>query len=269
MRPPSSNAANDAGPPEYRRLLAAAKARLQLDALAPEEAIALVCQRLGVVALPEPVAQLIREKAQGHPFFSEELGHALRDAGLIQVANGVCQLVPTANLQAIAFPDTVQGAIISRIDRLHIDPAADALKVASVIGRIFPVRTLRAIYPVATDGAHFHTDLAALARLDITPIEAAEPDLSYIFKHTITQDVVYNLMLFAQRRQLHRAVAEWYEVASESAELSVLSADLTYEPAQHSKLAPYYPLLAYRWGKAGVTAKALDYLEKAGRRALA
>ncbi len=66
LRPPSSNASNDAGPPEYRQLLAAAKARLRLDALAPEEAITLVCQRLGVEALPEPVAQLIREKAQGH-----------------------------------------------------------------------------------------------------------------------------------------------------------------------------------------------------------
>ncbi len=116
--------------------------------------------------------------------------------------DGVCQIAPTADLHAIAFPDTVQGAIISRVDRLTSTQQL-TLKVASVIGRIFPVRTLRAIYPVATDGTHFHTDLAALARLDITPIEAVEPDLSYIFKHAITQDVVYNLMLFAQRRQLH------------------------------------------------------------------
>jgi tetratricopeptide (TPR) repeat protein len=221
------------------------------------------------------VAQLIREKAQGHPFFSEELAYALRDAGLIQIAGGVCQLATEANLQALAFPDTVQGAIISRVDRLTPTQQL-TLKAASVIGRAFLVRTLRAVYPVATDGARLQDDLTTLARLDITPLEAPEPDLTYIFKHAITQDVVYNLMLFAQRRQLHRAVAEWYETTFGSVEFSALSAELEPVSTQHSKLKtqnsklmPYYPLLAHHWGKAGVAAKAIDYLEKAGRSALA
>src|SRR5262249_40876741 len=163
------------------------------------------------------------------------------------------------------------GAIISRVDRLtptqHL-----TLKAASVIGRAFLVRTLRAVYPVATDGARLQDDLTALARLDITPLEAPEPDLTYSFKHAITQDVVYNLMLFAQRRQLHRAVAEWYETTFGSFEFSVLSAELMQGPTQRSelktqssKLAPYYPLLAHHWGKAGVAVKAIDYLEKSGR----
>jgi tetratricopeptide (TPR) repeat protein len=275
LRPPNSDGANGAGLPEYHQLLAAAKARLVLDALAPEEAIALVCRRLGVVALPEPVAQLIGEKAQGHPFFSEELAYALRDAGLIRVAGGVCQLAPEADLHALAFPDTVQGAIISRVDRLTATQQL-TLKAASVIGRAFLVRTLQAVYPIETDGARLQDDLAALARLDITPLEAPEPELTYIFKHAITQDVVYNLMLFAQRRYLHRAVAEWYETTFGNFEFAALSAGLAYESTQHSKLiphtsklVPYYPLLAHHWGKAGVTAKAIDYLEKAGRNALA
>lgn len=268
LRPPSTPSQ-----PEYRYLLSHALLRLQLDILAPEEAITLVCQRLGVNSLPKAVADLIHDKAHGHPFFSEELAYALRDAGLIEISNGECHLSPTADLNALTFPDTVQGAIISRIDRLTPTQQL-TLKVASVIGRVFPMRTLRAIYPIATNPSDLHADLNTLAQLNITPIEAAEPELAYIFKHAITQDVVYNLMLFAQRRQLHRAIAEWYELAFGSAEQEPTS-DSIREPAQppqhltnHLKLEPYYPLLAHHWGKAGVTSKAITYLEKAGRYAL-
>ncbi|HET9224643.1 MAG TPA: AAA family ATPase, partial [Roseiflexaceae bacterium] len=279
-------------PPEYIQLLASARAWLRLDMLTPAEAIALVCRRLGVAALPEPVAALIREKAHGHPFFSEELAYALRDAGLISVVDGVCLIAPEADLAALSFPETVQGAIISRIDRLTPTQQL-TLKVASVIGRIFPVRTLHAVYPVATDVMRLGDDLTALARLDITPQEAPEPELTYIFKHAITQEVVYDLMLFSQRRQLHRSVAEWYESTFGDSETraanlepesvvrgpsSVAEIDrqrsMNYELrttdyGQHAALAPYYPLLAHHWSKAGVAARAIDYLEKAGRNALA
>jgi tetratricopeptide (TPR) repeat protein len=234
---------------EYQQLAAAAQVRMVLDALAPDHAITLVCQRLGVAALPEPVAALIREKAQGNPFFSEELAFALRDAGLLRIDGDQCQLAPDADLRALSFPETVQGAIISRIDRLAPTQQL-TLKVASVIGRVFPVRTLEAVYPINIVLGKLSDDLATLARLDITPLDAIEPELAYSFKHAITQDVVYNLMLFAQRRQLHRAVAEWYE------------------RAYADDLAWLYPLLAYHWGKAGVVARALDYFEHAGRHAL-
>ena len=100
--------------------------------------------------------------------------------------------------------------------------------------------------------------LGGLEQLDITPLEAPEPNLSYIFKHAITQDVAYNLMLYAQRRQLHRAVAEWYE--------RVHAADL----------APFVTVLAHHWSHVldandpdpTVLAKALFYLDAASENAL-
>lgn len=248
MRPLTDPTPQHAPPDEYHQLRAAASARLQLEALAPAEAEALVCRRLGVAALPEPVAELIREKAQGNPFFSEELAYALRDAGLIRVVDGACELVPGADLRALAFPETVQAAIISRIDRLPPSQQL-ALKVASVIGRVFAFRILQGVYPLDIAQAQLADDLATLARLDITPLDTPEPELAYGFKHAITQDVVYNLMLFSQRRQIHRAVAEWYERA------------YTDEPW-------LYQLLAYHWSKADDARKALDYLEKAGSHAL-
>jgi len=223
---------------------------VQLGPLAPDDAVALACHRLRVAALPEPVAALLREKAEGHPFFSEELAYALRDSGLITIAHGVCRLASGAgDLRGLNFPDTVQGVITSRIDRLTPQQQL-ALKVASVIGRVFTYHILHDIHPIADDRPQLASDLMSLERLDITPLEMPEPELAYIFKHIITQEVAYNLMLFAQRRTLHRAIAEWHE--------QVHAGDLS----------PFYSLLAHHWSKAEVIPKAIDYLEKAGEHAL-
>jgi class 3 adenylate cyclase len=245
-RPPG-----DPPPGEYRALLTMPGAqRIRLDSLPPAETLALVCARLGVPTLPEPVAALIRDKAEGHPLFSEELAYALRDAGLLIVADGECRLAPgAADLRALTFPDNVQGVITSRIDRLTPQQQV-TLKAASVIGRVFPVRVLRDIHPIEDDKPHLVRELQTLDRLNLTLRDSPPPDLAYMFKHVITQEVAYNLMLFAQRRQLHRAVAEWYEAR------------------YANDLAPYYAILAHHWGKAEVADKTLFYLEKAGQAAL-
>ena len=245
-RPPT-----DPPPPGYTELRQLpATLHLSLETLSREDTMSLVTQRLGVVTLPEAVANLIHERAEGNPFFSEELAYALRDTGLIQIEDGVCRVAPDAgDLAMLALPDTLHGVITSRIDRLP--PAHQlTLKVASVIGRIFAFRTLRDIHPLQADRGRLAAELATLERLDMTPLHTPEPDLNYIFKHVITREVSYNLMLFAQRRELHRAVAEWYE--------RTYAEDIT----------PFYPLLVHHWSKAEVPAKTLEYLEKAAEHAL-
>jgi len=84
-------------PPDYRRLRDdPATDRLPLQPLDPSDTLALVCSRLGVPSLPERVAGLIEDRAQGNPFFSEELAYALRDTGLIRIADGRCTIAPGA-----------------------------------------------------------------------------------------------------------------------------------------------------------------------------
>nr|MBA3534051.1 AAA family ATPase [Ardenticatenales bacterium] len=242
-----------AAPNDYARLLRAQDTQLvRLTSLTAEETTALVCQRLGVRELPTTVAGLITERAEGNPFFSVELAYALRDGGflLVDEASGTSQLAPhAATLQDLRLPDTVQGVVTSRIDRLP-PPQQLLLKVASVIGRVFPFRLLRDIHPVEADRVGLATHLASLEHLELTSLESPEPELAYIFKHIITQEVAYNLMLFAQRRQLHRAIAEWYE-------------------ERHADdLSSFYPLLVHHWSKAEVIGKTMEYLEKAGEQAL-
>ena len=223
---------------------------MRLGRLTIADIESLICQRLGITRLPKAVASLINEKAEGHPFFSEELAYALRDAGLIQIIDGQCHVTLTVEeLRQMDFPNTIQGIINSRIDRL--DPAQQLmLKVASVIGRLFAYRTLYDIHPLESDKPGLLNYLSNLEEFEITLLDRPEPDLAYIFKHMITQEVTYTLLLYTQRQELHQAVASWYE------------------KSYADDLSPYYPLLAYHWQRAKVTHKAIDYLEKAGEQAL-
>lgn len=249
---------NGSLPEEARQLLAATPYHLHLEPLTPEPSLELVRQRLGVRDLPRSVADLIQRTAEGHPFFSEEIAYALRDTGHIQIENGRCQVAPEAgNLASIQFPTTIEGVITARIARLTPEQQL-TVKVASVIGRIFALRALTHIYPIPAERDLVPQYVSDLDRLNITPYYASDPEVNYIFRHILSREVAYNLMLYAQRQQLHQTVAEWYEAA------------------HAANLAPIYPLLAYHWHEAAVldaandqvAAKAVEYLDKAGVQAL-
>lgn len=222
---------------------------VRLDLMSQADIERLVCQRLKVNRLPEQVMELVLSKAEGHPFFSEELASSLHESGIVRVENGECRVASRVDLRALSFPDTVQGVIRSRIDRLPPSHQL-ALKAASVVGRIFSLRAVYEIYPLDSNKPQIGSYFDYLRRLDFTPLNSEHPDLTYLFKHVITQEVAYNLMTFSQRQAFHQAVANWYE--------------RTFA----DDLSPYYGVLAYHWGNAKNQRKALEYLEKAGEQAM-
>ena len=251
----------DPVPAQFKQILDTPGTRLlRLEAMKLDDVEALVCQRLGVKSVPPMLSRLIREKSEGHPFFAEELAYALRDAGILVIENQECRVHSRfMNFEDLTLPDTLQAAITNRIDSLNPSQQL-TLKVASVIGRIFAFRVLEAIHPIEADKSALHDYMATLTRLSLTVVESEAPDLAYIFKHVVTQEVAYNLMLFSQRRLLHQAVAEWIEK--------------NYEKS----LEAYYTLLAHHWSQAADTSealreehtlhKAVEYLEKAGEQAV-
>jgi class 3 adenylate cyclase len=179
---------------------------LRLSPLSADDVAALVARRLEVDALPEQVSALVRAKAEGNPFFAVELAFALRDAGVLEITDGQARVVQP--LGGISFPDSVEGVVTSRIDRLS--PAQQLMvKVASVLGRTFPEEPLQALLPAAGARADLEQLLTQVERLEL--IEAHKPEQRWLFSHAITHEVAYNLMLFEQRRALHHAAADWYE----------------------------------------------------------
>jgi class 3 adenylate cyclase/tetratricopeptide (TPR) repeat protein len=252
---------SDPVPMQFKQIVDAPGVRLiKLEAMMLDDVEALVCQRLGVKSVPPMIGRIIREKSEGHPFFAEELAYALRDSGTLVIENQECQVFSRfMNFEDLALPDTLQAAITNRIDSLGPSQQL-TLKVASVIGRIFAFRLLEAIHPIEADRSALPAYMSTLTRLSLTLVESEAPDLAYIFKHAVTQEVAYNLMLFSQRAQLHQAVAEWIEE--------------NYE----KNIEAYYALLAHHWSQAAETSesqqdehallKAVEYLDKAGEQAM-
>ncbi len=224
--------------------------RLQLDALSPGDTRELLSERLGVPGLSETLVALIYDWAEGNPFFTEELAYFLRDSGQILVADSVCQVAPDAgDLSTLKLPGKVQGVIDSRMERLTIGQQF-TMQVASTLGRVFSERLLRDIYPDNRLKDRLSQHLEGLEHLDILRFEPGAPERTYAFKHAYTRDAAYKRLPFADRREWHRRIAEWYE--------RNYADDLT----------PFYPVLAHHWREADVRSKTIDCLEKAGEQAL-
>ncbi len=224
---------------------------LTLGPLSRSDAARLACRRLGVAELPPRAVSFIHRRAEGNPLFTEEMAFALRDAGQLEIVEGKCRLVEgEQGLEAFNLPDTLHGVVTSRLDRLAPSEQL-TVKVASVIGRHFPYRTLQAVYPVEPDRPRLRDYLGAALRTQIIEVEIPEPELTYLFRSAVAREAAYQLLLYYQREQLHRAIATWRENA---------------EP----EIPPQaYGTLAYHWRNAREFARAVDYLERAGNFAIA
>ncbi len=233
-------------PPEFETIRKSPRTTvLQLDRLTRDDTRRLLCDRLGVSEVPDSLLQTIYAKADGNPLFTEELANVVRCSAVDSADDDHIPEIGTP----IDFPDTLHGAITCRIDRL--DPSAQlALKVASVIGRQFLFRTLQDTFPIVQNRPQLRDYLGPSLQARLIEVKIPEAPITYIFQHVITQQVAYNLLLFEQRQQLHRAIAEWFEML------------------EHGNPAANFPVLAYHWEKAGDLVKGIDYLEKSGESAL-
>ena len=144
----------------------------------------------------------------------------------------------------LELPATVQGVLTNRIDRLPSGGQL-TLKVASVIGPTFSGSMLHAVHPLAPGSAVVGEHLAMLAGQDFT--HSTQPG-TFAFKTAVARDVAYDLLLFPQRRDIHRAIAELLE-----------------RDQSHDHLVAHYTSLAHHWNLAGVPQKAVGYLFSAGK----
>jgi tetratricopeptide (TPR) repeat protein len=151
----------------------------------------------------------------------------------------------TAQVEQVTIPDTIQGVIIARVDRLEGD-VKRVLKMAAVIGRSFLYRVLRAI---AEADRALDQRLVELQQVELIREKRRVPEMEYIFKHALAQEAVYESILLGRRRSLHAQVGACIET---------LFAD---------RLEEFYGLLAYHYARAEAWEKAQEYLFKVGDQA--
>ena len=182
--------------------------QLALAPLSATDSERVVHSVLGVQALPAAVKTLVCQKADGNPFYLEEVTRAFVETGVLVPAGDGYALARPVTPQDV--PDTVQGVIMARIDRLD-EARKRTIQTAAVIGREFAARLLRRI---ADAQERVEESLGELERLELIYEKAVRPDLEYVFKHALVQDVAYGSLLRPRRRALHelvgRAIEELY-----------------------------------------------------------
>ncbi len=194
--------------------------QLVLHRLTDDEITAIIRAIVGA-PLPRELEALLIAKAEGSPFFAEELTRSLIEEGHLVRNNGSHHL--TRPVEEIRIPGSVREVLAARVDRLE-PHVKRVLQLAAVLGRQFDRRQLGAL--LADD----HVDVdAALATLESAGLLHRKTALSadeYRFGESLTQEVAYESLLLRQRRQLHERVARLLEAADgpSSAERSALVA---------------------------------------------
>jgi len=185
----------------------------------------------------QTLVERITERAQGNPFYIEELLNYLRDQGL--------DTEDTEAIEQLELPTSLHSLLLSRIDQLR-ESQKVTLKVASVIGRKFVMSWLWGVHPQLGDQPRVQADLETLSRLYLTLPDQPEPEAAYLFKHIVTREVAYESLSFSTRAQLHGQLAEYIE--------------------QHyaEELEQFVSLLAYHYSLSNDEAKKREYLYKAG-----
>lgn len=213
---------------------------LYLKALSSDDSNRLLSQLLEVRDLPDSLRQLILERAEGNPFYLEEIVRSLVEQGAVTREGDAWRT--TDQILQVTIPDTLQGVLLARIDRLEED-VRRTLQMASVIGKSFLFRLLERI----ADAEHqLDEHLAQLQRADLVREKTRRPELEYIFKHSLTQEAAYNSLLIERRREFHRKVGQ------------------ALEQLFPERREEFLGLLAHHFDAAGDLAKAIEYLIQAG-----
>jgi adenylate cyclase len=203
--------------------------RLSLDRLSEADTTRMVVALLGDDPRSVRAGELVAARAEGNPFFIEELIRYVRER-----PDGDSRL-----------PDTVQDLLTARIDRLS-EPLKRTLQLASVLGRDFALGVLERLAPAGTD---VKGNVADLLRLELLREKELFPELRYSFSHLLIQQAAYESLLLKARAELHGQAAAALEEGHAGRTDEIL-----VELAEH-------------YGRSADAAKAVDYLVRAGDRA--
>ncbi|MGD0661149.1 MAG: hypothetical protein ABSD38_24055 [Syntrophorhabdales bacterium] len=174
----------------------------------------------------------------------EELTHSLLENGSIQKKED--HYILSKKLSDIQVPDTIQGIIAARIDRLD-ESLKRIMHVASVIGREFAFRILQSITEMKEE---LKAHLLNLQGLEFIYEKRLFPELEYIFKHALTQEVAYNSLLLRRRQEIHGKIGH------------------AIEELYPDRLEEFYEMLAYHYSKSNDLEKAYGYLKLSGNKAV-
>lgn len=190
----------------------------------------------------QELLDVLNSRGQGNPFYIEELLNFLRDRGVDPTRPGA--------LAGVDAPDSLYSLVLGRIDRLT-ENQQTLVKIAAVIGRLFPVAMVWGVHPAQPELERLLDDLTALSQIDLTALDSPEPELTYLFKHVLTQEVAYETLAYATRARLHGEIGAFIEDRYADA------------------IDQHLDVLAHHYDRSENAAKRRTYLRRAGEAARA
>ncbi len=218
--------------------------KIGLDQLSLGRCAELVQSILNGGEVAPEIRELILSRAAGNPLFMEELTRTLLENGIVKKMNH--QYILGVRVSEIQVPETVQGIIAARMDRLE-DSIKRTMQVAAVIGRDFAYQILQIITGLQDDLKSY---LLRLQDLEFIYEKSLFPELEYIFKHAVTQEVAYNSLLSQKRKEIHEKIGA------------------AIEEVQGEKLEEFFEILAHHYSRTDNFEKAYHFLKLAGEKVM-
>ena len=219
--------------------------QVNLNRLSNRESLMMVTHLLGTEIIDNSLEELILEKTEGVPFFIEEFIKSLTDLNIIEKKDSKYRL--SKDIKEVAIPSTIQDVTMARVDLLP-DAAKEVLQTGSVIEREFSYELIKMVSDLAEEELLSH--LSVLKDSELLYERGIFPQSAYIFKHALTQAVVYSSLLLKRRKHIHEKIGRAIE---------------TLYP---ERLEEFYEMLAYHYTEAGCHEQAVAYWQQAGQRAL-
>ncbi len=222
--------------------------QMSLRRLAPTNSQRMLHSVLAEVTVPSELEQELLARADGNPFFLEELTRSVAEQASYETA--------------FTIPETIHAVLAARMDRL---PAAEKrlLQIASVLGKDISLQLLKALTRLADDD--LRSQLSALQATEFLYQTQAFPEPIYNFEHALTQDVAYQSLLQRTRRGYHRQIAEVLEeqfARTVDTQPEYLAHHYT-EAGLHQQAIPYWQRAGQRDVERSANAEAVDHFSKA------
>ena len=217
---------------------------IQLQDLSRSETQDMLESLLKTSDIPSDLRRFVQSKAEGNPFYLEELVNSLIESETLIRDNG--HWIITKSISEGEVASSIRGLISGRLDRLE-ESTKRILQEASVIGRAFLFEILAQI----TEIRHMaEFSLSELERFDLIRTRSFQPYLEYVFKHVLTQEVAYHTLLKKERHDIHERIG------------------IVIEDLFRDRLSEFSETLAFHFTKGRSINKAVDYLIMSGEKSL-
>ncbi len=233
--------------------------QVTLNRLSNRESLAMVAHLLGTEEIERDLEELVLEKTEGIPFFIEEFMKSLRDLGMIERKDGAYYLAK--DISDVTIPSTIQDVIVARVDSLP-DVAKGVLQTGSAIEREFSYELIKRVTGMSEGELLSH--LSALRDSELLYERGIYPQSTYIFKHALTREVVYDSILTTRKKMLHVDIGDAIEEVYKDNldEHYAVLAEHYIAGESYEKGAAYCRLAARKAEKAGALNDAIAYTEK-------